>query len=258
MILDTLKQLGLNDKEAEIYLEVYKRGKSTPGAISHSTGINRASVYVNAQNLIKKGVLLKDLGAKTFTFTALPRDELSVLMDKEKKELKKKKELIERAMQELSPLRKDIIYAIPTIRFIETEDIEDFLYKQSPKWIKSIRNTDNIWWGFQDHTFVEEYKNWIDWHWTTKELDRGEMILQLLSNESKIEEKMKKERYEHRHIRFWKDSFNFTATTWITGDYMTIIYTRDKPFYLIEIESAVVASNQREVFKNIWEDTKED
>jgi len=35
-----------------------------------------------------------------------------------------------------------------------------------------------------------------------------------------------------------------------------MIYTKDKPFYLIEISNYVLAQNMREVFKHIWDEVE--
>jgi hypothetical protein len=111
---------------------------------------------------------------------------------------------------------------------------------------------DNIWYGFQDHSFVENYQDWIDW--TVKRFKGTRYEVRLFSNASRIEEKMEG-RIPERNIKFLKDS-RFTATTWVIGDYLVMISTSKAPFYLVEIYDALMAENMREVFKNMWEVNK--
>jgi hypothetical protein len=59
---------------------------------------------------------------------------------------------------------------------------------------------------------------------------------------------------ERRIVRFWDRPEEFNATTWVVGEYILMIYTREKPFYLIEIYNAVLADNMRSLFKGLWEE----
>ena len=255
MIEQTLTKLDFNTKEITIFLEILRRGKVTPASLSKATGINRGTVYSVAKTLLEKGVITEDLGGKSTYFVALPPEDLKVLIEKEEKELKKKKRLVWQAIDELAELPLNTQYAVPKIRFIEDENVGDFLYKQSSIWSESIMKKDpsKTWWGFQDHTLAEYFEEWIDWFWTQAP---EELEINLLSNESDIEEKMKAKPLSRRHIAFWKESMDFTANTWIVGEYIVMIYTRERPFYLIEIHNAVLAHNMREIFKTIWKDVK--
>ena len=57
-------------------------------------------------------------------------------------------------------------------------------------------------------------------------------------------------------MRFWSNKLDFSASTWIMGEYLVMIITRKKPYYLLEIKDAVLSHNMREVFRNLWEITK--
>ena len=139
-------------------------------------------------------------------------------------------------------------YVVPKIVFVPEDEIDRHLYKQTPAWDASILKYDGTWWGFQDHTLVANYEKWIDWYW--EKGSNPKTALKLLSNESA--ETIKKKKYVRRQIRFWAQSKNFSATTWVLGDYVVMIVTSQKPFHLVEIHDAVLAHNLREVFKGIW------
>ena len=48
-----LRKLGLNKKEAKIYLSLIKSGPGSVQDISRSTSINRSTIYQRLENLIK-------------------------------------------------------------------------------------------------------------------------------------------------------------------------------------------------------------
>jgi len=130
--------------------------------------------------------------------------------------------------------------------------MEAFLYDNFPKWQNELMKTDATWWGFQDHSLVENFEEWIMWTWHTKEYQDPRVKAHLISNASEIEQKMgKKLSRAKRDIRFLS-GMNFTSSVWVAGDYLVMAFTRKHPFYLVEIHDATLAHNMREVFKKLW------
>ena len=255
MIQQTLKELGFGEKETEVYLELLRRGRATPAAIARATGITRPTVYNISKDLMKKGVVAEDLGGASLYLIALPPKSLYTLIEKQKRDMDKNETLIKQAVNEISDLPMNTQFAVPRIRFIEELNLKEFLYRNVDAWNKSAHKSDSVFWGFQDHTFVDQYKEWI-LHWYT--LESSKMLkVRLLTNQSEAEKRMERltpTQRTQREIRFCKKNLQFTATTWIAGDYLIMIYTRERPFYLIEIHNPMFAHNTREVFKNLWED----
>jgi predicted transcriptional regulator len=250
MINDFLKQLGFGDKEILVYLAIIEQGKATPATIAKITGINRTTVYALAKELVQKRVIVEDLGGKRGYLVALPPGDLKSIIQKEERDLENRKMLVEQAIKELEASPRSAKYSIPKISFIYEEDIENFLYQQTPVWNDSILKTDGIWWGFQDPSFVEHYQKWIDWYW--KEVAPKKMVLRLLTNRSETESEMAKRGYERRLMKFWSGGEKLTGTVWINGDYLVMIVTERRPHYLVQIYDATLAHNMREMFKSLW------
>lgn len=246
---ELLERIGLNAKEAEVYLAVLKKGKATPTSIAQSTKINRTTIYSVAKELVKKGFLSEDLAGGS-SFVATNPSELKFLIQKEEKALEEKKGTINQAIAELQNLSKSFAYQVPKITFIQEDDLEDYLYRRSDEWHRSIMERDGILWGFQDHTFAENYEKWIDWEWQVG--GPKDLQLKLLSNDSDIEKKNTAKGYSRRQIKSWKNGTGFTATVWVHGDYVLMVYTKSRPHYLIEIYDIVLADNMRKLFAGIW------
>lgn len=252
MIEQTLKQLGFSEKQTRIYLTILQNGRLTPAEVAKITHINRSTVYNIAKELTAKGVVAEDLGSDALYLVAKTASDLDILARRDEKELEKKKELIDTAIKELKNVEQNSEYSIPKIVFVPEEDLENHLYKQSPIWNDSIGQYDNTWWGFQDRDFVRYYEDWIDWYW--EQCAPKTTSLKLLSNETA--EQIKKKKYTRRQIKFWENTDDFTATTWINGDYVIMIMTHKRPHYLVEIHDAVLAQNNRQLFKAIWKMVK--
>jgi len=252
MLEKTLNQLGLGNKEIAIYKLILEHGKIAPALLSRLAKINRTTVYSVAKELKDKGLIVEDLGGKTLYYLPSREQDLEKVVKAEQEHLKQK----ENSIRELQTLIKNIpeskTYSVPKIRFIDEADMKDYLYEATPKWNESLLATDTTWWGFQDHTFVEKFEDWIVWFWKNapKEID-----LKLFSNKKEVEENMVGKNIERRVIRYWGGKEEFTATQWIAGSYVVILVTNQKPYYLVEIHDSVLAHNMRTLFKRMWENT---
>ncbi len=244
---EILEKIGLNKGEIAVYLSVVENKNIGPAELSKKTKIKRTTVYSIVKALMSKGLVVEDLGSGKKHFVPASSGELGQLLKKEEIDFKNKEKLINKIIEELENSSVGKEYNPPKIRFIEEENISAYMHSRNEEWNKSVMKYDKCWWGFQDHTFVDNYKRWIASFWNQASKDHE---LRLLSNESDTEKQMVG-KYPKRKIKYWKNG-NFTATTWVVGDYLVIIETNRHPFYLLEINDSVLAHNMRELFKNIW------
>ncbi len=249
-----LTQLGLGNKEQIIYKLILEHGKIAPHLLSRLTKINRTTVYSVAKELVDKGLIVEDLGGKTLYYLPVRGEGLEKLVQIEHAKVEAKEKSIRELQDFLKLMPESKTYSVPKIRFVDEADLKDYLYEATPRWITSNLATDPTWWGFQDHTFVEKYKDWIVWFWGHAPT---EVNLKLFSNESPIESAMMKEKIQRREIKFWSGTDNpnheISATQWVVGDYVIYIMTKQRPFYLVEIHDGMIAHNSRELFKKLWE-----
>ncbi len=251
----TLQKLGLNEKEIRIYLALLKHGKTKPSDLAKTTNLNRATLYAVAKGLVSKGIIAEDLSNKILYFIALPPENLNRILDQTKREIKEKELLIKGAVNELNLINCEKNYPVPKIRFIEENNLEKFLFDNIVKWQKEIISIDGVWWGFQDHSFVENFPKWIEETWKTKESKDGNYQAQVLTNVSEVEKKLIGKYQPKRQVKFFPD-MNFTSTVWVCGNYLVTISTRQHPFYAIEIHDELLAQNMREILKKLWSLTK--
>lgn len=57
-LIEPLKNLGLSEKEAKIYLALLQLGPSTPYQIAKKAGLKRPTAYVIAEELVEKGLIV--------------------------------------------------------------------------------------------------------------------------------------------------------------------------------------------------------
>lgn len=79
-LLTTLRDLGLSDKEAEIYLCLTELGQAPASVISRRTETPRATTYTCLQNMVQRGFLQSFTKNKVACFAVI---DPKVLLDKQ-------------------------------------------------------------------------------------------------------------------------------------------------------------------------------
>lgn len=253
---ETLKRLGFSDKEVLVYLCILERGKASAALISQFTKINRTTIYSVTKELIEKGVIAEELGGTNRYFTVLSPEDLRNTYAEEEAQLKKKKKNVEQAIVELAELPKSQRYSIPKTRFVDERHLTDFLYKQLPVWIESAdKYPDKNMYGFQDPSLLEAYPEWVEFFWQTFPKDSS---MHMFTNQ-KPAEKDASQKYasDRRRVTYWNKAGEFSATHAVIGDYVLFLMTKEHPFYLVEINDAVMAENSRQMFKSVCEEISE-
>ncbi|OGG51499.1 hypothetical protein A3C18_01675 [Candidatus Kaiserbacteria bacterium RIFCSPHIGHO2_02_FULL_54_11b] len=245
-----LTSLGLNEKEIKVYKTMLKKREMRPAQLAKTVGIKRTTCYHLAQGLVEKGLLVENATKRPRTFSLAQPADIEGTIEQERKRLATREKILKRFTTELSRATAEESYPVPQIRFVEEEKIERFVEQQNFSWEESMLKTDPTMWGYQDHTYVENYPHLIDWYWKKSDKRIG---LKMLTNQSaaSIEQRLAR-KYKRRQMKFWKNSDTFRAGIWLMGDYMLMVNTRRHPFYLVEIHDATLAHDLRELFKSLW------
>lgn len=245
-----LMQLGLNASEIRLYKTVVTARHIAPSELAKAIDVKRTTAYSMARGLVEKGLLLEDGTRRPRVFAPAGPEEIQVAIDAEKKRSQERQALLERLSEKVSQTQAETSYPVPRIKFIEEGKLEQYLYKTILIWWGNMQQTnERTWWGFQDASFAKHFAKWIDWQW---EQAPETIDLKLLTNFSKTERELTG-KYSRRNVKFWGEATNFVSSTWVMGDYVVMINTRQNSFYLVEIHSKTLAHDQREVFRNLWE-----
>ncbi len=248
-----LKEIGLTDNEIEVFLTVSKSGRLSYGNLAKHINFNRTTMYGVARSLIKKGLLHEDIGSSKKYLVAIEPKELISPLEREQKILDHKKSLAMKAIQEFSQSPRSDKHFAPRIRFVEEDKIEQFLFAQMAKWNYSIKKYDGMWWGFQDASSVKVYTNWLSGWW--KDPSSKNISSRIITNISEADRKLQRQ-HPDRIVKYWdNETGEFSGSMWIAGDYVITIVSKQHPYYLVETHDPVMASNLREVFKQVWKRT---
>ncbi|MGB2791347.1 MAG: helix-turn-helix domain-containing protein, partial [Candidatus Moraniibacteriota bacterium] len=97
-----LQEIGLQEKEARVYIAMLELGRATAQDIAKKADVNRATTYFVMENLMKKGLASAvDEGTKQYF---LPEDpsQLEAIFEKKRIEFEAQKERVSALVSELS------------------------------------------------------------------------------------------------------------------------------------------------------------
>jgi DNA-binding MarR family transcriptional regulator len=115
-LIEPLKNLGLTEKEAKVYLALLQLGTATPYRIAKKSGLKRPTAYVIAEELVEKGLIVHVPGEEPKQYIA--RSPESVLEAQEAKLLKAKS-----ILPELKSLQKNVSEKVSVLYFEGVEGL---------------------------------------------------------------------------------------------------------------------------------------
>ena len=244
-----LELLNLGKTEYRLYIELAEQGKGTAQQLSKRTKIKRTTVYSSLSSLAQKNLVTSEKRNSTTYYYANKPENILKNLDQEKQVLNNKNIAMKEFIAQVAPFFSNKSTRAPKVKFVEGfSEVNDFLYEYSDIWMNSVLNFDNIWWGYQDNTFVDQYKDWLWFYWNKKP---NEQKIQLLSNISKTELELKG-KVKSREIRTIGDEIIFTSTIWICGEYVVMISSKSNPHYAFQIRDKSFSENLRNLFRLLW------
>ncbi|MBU6231833.1 hypothetical protein KGP36_04145 [Patescibacteria group bacterium] len=151
MLIDTIKQFGLNDKEAAVYLALLELGETTVQRLSQKSKVKRTSIYDILSSLKEKGLAGSTLKNKRRFYVASDPRDMEFKLDE-------RKAAIRSVLPELLSIA-NFMDKKPKIRFYEGEEgikeiyLDTLNYPNRPLWAWV---SDEIF-GVLDDTFLAHY-----------------------------------------------------------------------------------------------------
>ncbi|MDP3956441.1 MAG: helix-turn-helix domain-containing protein [bacterium] len=240
-INELLRDFGLDEREASIYLSLLNEGPMLPQHIARSTGINRATLYTLFPGLIKIGIIKEIRQGKRRLLAPVSPEDLFNQYESRYKEIKKN-------IAELA-----LLYRMqglkPKIEVFEgTEDIKKiYMDTLSAKGEILVYN--------RVTKYREDVLNWINSYFVPRRIKNKIFVRAIVNADPAGEEHMASGRVYYRETRFvpW-DKFPFRIEAMIYNEKITF-FTCEKggPQVGIIIENKAISQTQRALFDLAWE-----
>lgn len=121
-MLNELKNIGLSEKEAKVYLGALELGKASVQDIAKKAGVNRTTAYVIITSLEKRGLIRTLKVGKRTHFVAENPDSVLEMVKSDRRNLETKEAELKKIIPELKTLF-NISPGRPKIRFYEGPEV---------------------------------------------------------------------------------------------------------------------------------------
>ena len=242
MIESILKELGLNDKEIVLYLELLSLGTCPASTLAKRTGITKSTVRYACQQLEKKKLILSIEKDNTFMYSAESPEKLMFLLEEEKRKIEKKEQKLSMVMGELnSRINRDTV--LPKVQFFEGKDGVEKLYQ-------SILDLGAPIDSFEDSGEMNDLIPEFVQYFVSERKKRKIFNRVICPSENTINIDTPE---EFRSTKFlFKKDFPFTCDVKICGDTVNIASFKKSMPVAVTITDEEVAKNFRVLFEYMW------
>lgn len=241
-----LQNIGLNDKEARIYLACLELGPTNIQNIAEKANIKRSTVYEILESLKEKGLMhVTTKGKRKLYLASEPENLLETIKEREK--------LLKEILPQLKSIN-NVGFAKPKITFYEGREGLRDIYMEALKsstnnadWIspmKSVLETVGTEW-MEHYVELKVKKNyWI----------RSIHVSDLVIDSYKYQDPTTFKK-TLRDVRFSPEGVNIPNAIGIYDNKVAVLSSRKEGFGFI-IESEDYAQSMKELYKLLWDKSK--
>ena len=243
-LINTLKDIGLTEKEAIVYLASLSLGPGNVAQIAQSSGIKRTTVYSVLELLKQKGLIRMDLKGWKTLFVAENPEKLELIVDQMRSEVRK-------TLPEFASVY-NLHSSGAFIKYYEGLESVKGVYNEL---LKEVKNHDDYLvigdlhkWLEQDHDFFLDF---------AKRRAKLDINIRILDQESLVAREHKKfERNFNEKIKIMPESFKIT-TNMVILPHKVVINQLTPPILAMVIENDSIVKMNRELFEMIWQSIPE-
>lgn len=241
-----LKPFGLDDNEAEIYLNLLENNDLTALEISRDLHIGRTKVYRILDKLIEKQLVVQKLESSGFKFRACDPSQLGLLLSKQEGEL----ETLKKSLPEVLNVLKNRIG-------IEGPGSQVFYYRGKEGLSQVNWNLLNAKGEFLSYEVsnAEAYMPHTEAEKLRQELANKKIHTRTLVNIKNFKISTDIEGLEKFYeIRFLdKKILEIRADIFIYNDIFAVChYLDDGDIFCLEMKNEYLVKMQKEIFENLW------
>jgi len=242
-----LQELGLEKKEAVIYLACLEENLSTPTTLAKKTGIKRATVYFYLERLQEKGLIGSEIrGARKYLSAIPPRRALKIYLHHKKDRIAQEEEML---IDVISQLERVSRHDVPNSKVYFYQDVSGARFvlnkilavKQNVRWIGSIETLLSVISERQLHRIF-----------TTKRLQQGTVSYAITDRKILRYDKFSELIGNKRIFRFLEEDLSVPAILCIFGNNICLLSQQKGKINIILIEDELMSKMALFLFQSLW------
>lgn len=237
-LLESLKEFGLDEKKAKIYLALLELGSAKAHEIAHKAKVTRPTAYDILEKLSLDGLIgVYEKHAIRYYIANNP--------EKIKRQLQEKERTFDAILPELKSIY-NTLQAKPKITYYEgvegIKTVLDDTISGKEKLLRGILSMDDLF-KIPGKKFMDDY--------VQRRVGARYMLRVIRSKPKEISETWFTNPLEYRELRYSPPSMVFTMTTYIYDNKVALISSKKENFGMI-IESEEFHGTMSHMFEALW------
>lgn len=242
-----LKEIGLDEKEVQLYLTLLSSGVQTIKQIADAAAMNRTTAYRFLTALKHRGLVEWIVGPRGTLIQAAPLDALTLYVQDQKRQFARLEAVLPQTITALTQVRQQKRFSTQ-VRYYEGElGIKQMIWNTlkasgSTRSYASLTRREVISASFED-AFERE---WVE---------KG-IIDRVITNETRkdyIQERLVPEYHKHLEIRYMPAKiYSITSDIIIYNNVFATMSLEKDNLVGVEIENAAIAKTQTSIFDIVW------
>ncbi|PIZ72695.1 hypothetical protein COY07_02965 [Candidatus Peregrinibacteria bacterium CG_4_10_14_0_2_um_filter_43_11] len=246
------KNLGLQDKEPEVYLALLKLpGVQPASVVANHTGLNRTTVYKTLIKLAKMGLATKTMRRGILCFYAEdPSDNLENVLVERKKQIDSLHQELITALPGINELKKQEMLS-PKMRYYEGIEGLKRVYEDTLIESNTIYAFENV------ATMAPEVNDFIFTEYVKRRVEKG-IFAHVITPKNKSNQNFQKDdKKAMRKTKFVsKTPFPLEVEINIYGNKTAFFSYKKEEMFGAILESESIASSMRAIFNFCWQFVK--
>lgn len=246
-IIQTLRAVGLNEKEAQTYLSLLKLGPQAVSVIAKKTSQNRSSCYAILEKLMQKGFVEKVIRENNTQFSAVEPIYVLDQLKTKQYELESKIENLGFALKDFDQLKSSYGVKPKVVFFQDETGLQNVLENtfKSTEPLRCYASLDEL------SSLLPNYMP----RYYQKRVQQGLKVKAIYPATEKSFLHKKRDKFELRESRLIPEDFDFHLDIMIYDQKVVITSLKEK--FGVMIESKEMAQAQKKIFDLIWTATED-
>ncbi len=246
-LIQTLKGVGLQDKEAKTYLSLLRLGPQPVSVTAKKNGLNRSSCYAILERLLQKGFVEKVIQENNTSFQAVEPIYVLDQLKTKQYELESNIENLGLALKDFDQLKGGYEVKPKVVFFQDETGLQNVL-----------ENTFSSSEPLRCYAALDELSSMLPKYmplYYQKRVKQGLRVRAMYPATEKSYLHKKRDKNELRESRLIPKEFNFHLDIMIYDHKVVITSLKEK--FGVLIESKQMAEAQKHIFDLIWKSTEE-
>lgn len=252
-IFEQLKDFGLEEKQAKIYLALLQNGIQSPLELARRTGINRTTIYRLLDSLKEVGLVEEILKDSSVRFRAVEAEKLKLVIAQREAELEDLKDGLPELIFQLTSLKRETSSSTKVLYFRGKKGLQQLLWNT----LKAGKDGEVLGFGYLNWTECvgRRFADKLRQEYVNREIYAKEILNSLASLKDFTEvEGYIGGVYESRS--FPKSKIEINHDVYIYNNVFAFSHFYKDELFGVEIENNEIAKTQRQIFYLLWKMAK--